>query len=260
MYSGSFARYYDALTANVNYPARARYFHRLIKKYTGRKPRILLDLACGTGSLSWEFSAMGYEVVGVDASPEMLSAALSKAGEFPGVNLPLFLCQRMEELDLYGSVEACVCALDSLNHLPDLPALRAVFSRVALFLAPGGVFLFDVNTRHKHRDILGNNAFVYQTQGVICTWRNAYHERHGRVDISLDFFTPQGGGLYRRTAEQFSERIFSHRQLHGALKASGLDLLAVRDENRLRLPGKPPQRLVYAAKKRGQTASAQREK
>jgi len=250
MYNHIFARHYDALTVNINYLARARYFQRLIKKHAVRKGNILLDLACGSGSLSWEFSGMGYDVIGVDCSPEMLSEATEKVERFKDVKPPLFLCQRMEKLDLYGTVDFCICALDSINHLPDLAALKAAFSRVSLFLAPGGVFLFDVNTQHKHKNILRNNSFVFETGEVVCIWRNTYHEKNGRVDIALDFFQPEGNGLYRRGTEHFSERIFTHRQLHGALSAAGLDLIAVYGENTLRTPDKRAERLVYVAGKK----------
>ncbi|MCL2856837.1 MAG: class I SAM-dependent methyltransferase [Oscillospiraceae bacterium] len=254
MYNSVFARYYDSLTANVNYPARAKYFDRLIKKVSkGCAGNILLDLACGTGSLSWRFAAMGYQVIGVDASTDMLAAATAKAGETElpeGVAPPLFLCQSMQELDLYGSIDACVCALDSINHLPNFSAVKAVFGGVALFLAPGGVFVFDVNTSHKHKNILADNAFVYKTgDRAICLWQNTYHPKNDRVDVSLDFFTPQGPGLYRRETQQLSERIFTHRQLQGALGAAGLRLLAVYEENTMRLPGKQAQRVVYMAQK-----------
>ena len=249
MYNHSFARHYDALSANVNYPARARYFRALLKKHSGRQVRTLMDLACGTGSLSWEFSRMGYEVIGVDASPEMLSRAITKGESFAGARPPLFLCQPMEALDLYGTVDDCVCALDSVNHLPDTSALEAVFGRVALFLAPGGVFLFDVNTRYKHKHILGANAFVYETDDVVCVWRNAYHEKNARVEVALDFFEPQGDGLYRRSAERFSERIFTHRRLRKVLKQAGLKLLAVYGDGTTGPPKKKTQRVVYVAKK-----------
>ena len=253
MYNSAFARYYDAFTANVNYPARARYFDRLIKK-AGKSHggNILLDLACGTGSLSWRFAAMGYQVIGVDSSPDMLAVAAAKAGEIvlpDGAVPPLFLCQTMQELDLYGSIDACVCALDSINHLPGYPALKAVFARVALFLAPGGVFAFDVNTRHKHKNILADNAFVYKSGGVVCLWQNAYNPKDCSVDIALDFFTPQADGLYRRETQRFSECVFTHRQLCGALGGAGLKLLAVYEENTLRPPGKQAQRVVYLAQK-----------
>jgi len=253
MYNSAFARHYDALTANVNYSARARYFDRIINKVNrGRGGNILLDLACGTGSLSWRFAAMGYQVIGVDASPDMLAVAAAKAGEIclpAGGVPPLFLCQAMQGLDLYGSVDACVSALDSVNHLPDFSALKATFARVALFLAPGGVFVFDANTRYKHKSILADNAFVYKVGGVVCLWQNTYHTKNDRVDIDLDFFAPCGGGFYQRNTQRFSQRVFTHRQLRGALSSAGLNLLAVYEENTLRPPGKCAQRVVYLAQK-----------
>ena len=250
MYSGAFAGHYDTLTANVNYPARARYYDRLIRKAgRGERGNILLDLACGTGSLSWRFAAMGYQVIGVDASPDMLAVAAAKAGQAADVTPPLFLCQTMQGLDLYGSIDACVCALDSLNHLPGLAALRATFTRVALFLTPGGVFAFDVNTHHKHKNILAGNAFVYKAGKTVCIWQNAYHPKNGKVDITLDFFTPGEDGLYRRDTQQLNERIFTHRQLRNALSLAGLNLLAVYGENTMSAPGKHAQRVVYLCQK-----------
>ena len=247
MYNHSFARHYDALSANVNYPARARYFRALIRKHTRRRVQTLLDLACGTGSLSWQLSGMGYEVIGVDSSPEMLACAQAKGESFPGVQPPLFLCQTMQNLDMYGTIDACICALDSINHLPDASALKAVFDGVSLFLAPSGVFLFDVNTRHKHENVLGSNAFVYETAEVVCVWRNAYYEKNARVEVALDFFEQQESGLYRRGSERFSERIFTYRQLRKTLSQAGLRLLAVYGEGTLRPPSKSAERVVYAA-------------
>jgi len=253
MYNSAFARHYDALTANINYPALARYFDRIIKKVSrGKDGNIMLDLACGTGNLSWRFAAMGYQVIGVDASPDMLAVAATKADEtdLPARAVPpLFLCQPMQELDLYGTVDACVCALDSINHLPDLSALKAAFARVSLFLAPGGVFAFDINTSHKHKNILADNTFVYEAGETICLWQNEYHPKNDRVDISLDFFTSQGKGLYRRETQRFSERVFTHQQLRGALRAAGLNLLAVYKEKTMRPPDKQTQRVVYLAHK-----------
>jgi len=249
MYNAAFARHYDALTANVNYGLRARYFHAAIKKYSRRKVRILLDLACGTGSMSWRFSNAGYDVIGVDCSPEMLAVAVAKGRRFPRAKPPLFLCQAMQELDLYGTVDACICTLDSINHLPDTAALKAVFDRVSLFLAPGGAFLFDVNTSYKHRNILGNNTFVYETENVVCLWRNTFHKQGGKVEVSLDFFERQASGAHTRSTEQFCERIFTHRQLSEALAQAKLKLIAVHEEGGFDKPCKNSQRLVYIAQK-----------
>ena len=147
-YQTALARYYDALTADVDYRARGAYLKRLAERHGGRF-RLVLDLACGTGSLAVELARLGAEVIAVDGSGEMLAQAMNKsAGLTPPV---LYLCQGMEELDLYGTVDTTLCTLDSLNHLPDREALRRVFHRVWLFTEPGGLFLFDMNTPYKHR-------------------------------------------------------------------------------------------------------------
>ena len=151
-YQSAFDRYYDALTADVDYRAHGAYLKRLAERHGGRF-RLVLDLACGTGSLAVELARLGAEVIAVDGSGEMLAQAMNKsAGLTPPV---LYLCQGMEELDLYGTVDTTLCTLDSLNHLPDREALRRVFHRVWLFTEPGGLFLFDMNTPYKHREVLG---------------------------------------------------------------------------------------------------------
>jgi len=243
----SFALFYDDLTRNIDYGARARYFAELLRRHSRRDPQTLLDLACGTGSLSYRFSAMGYDVIGVDSSSDMLSAAAAKGAG--AERAPLFICQDMRELDLYGTVDACVCALDSINHLPDKPALDKAAAKVSLFLAPGGVFIFDVNTGYKHRELLGNNVYVYDLDTVYCVWRNAYRPKDGQVEITLDFFRPGKGGGYTRTGEYFTERLFSTGQIKSALDGAGLELLAVYGGDGFEPPGKKSQRAVYVAGK-----------
>jgi SAM-dependent methyltransferase len=244
---GPFARYYDALTANVDYARRAGYFDTLIKRYLGRACGLLLDLACGTGSLSIELAGRGYDVIGADASAEMLSVAMSKS--YDAERRVLFLHQSMEELDLYGTIDAAVCALDSLNHLPDEAAFERAVGRVALFLAPGGVFLFDVNTAYKHREILADNAYLYDLDEVFCAWQNSYRAAHNRVDITLDFFEPQGKDCYRRSTERFSERIFDHETVCAALLNHGLELVTVLGDDSPDPPGADAQRVVYVGRK-----------
>lgn len=239
-----FARFYDRLTFNVDYPARAAYFDRLIRRRTARPVEILLDLGCGTGSLAAALSGLGYDLICADASAGMLSVAASKA--YSG-KPPLFLRQPMEELDLYGTVDACVCALDTVNHLDGVGALEQAFGRVSLFLAPGGVFIFDVNTAYKHRRVLADNAYVYETPEVYCVWRNHCRE-NGDVEITLDFFT-QEEGSYTRNTECFVERLFSPAQLENALKKAGLTLLEVLEGDTQHPPGETAQRAVYVAQK-----------
>lgn len=241
-----FAAFYDRLTDDVGYPQRAEYVAGLLAA-NGVKQGMVLDLACGTGSLTLELARHGYEMIGVDASPDMLCAAQEKCAR-AGEEV-LFLCQPMEELDLYGTVNAVVCTLDSLNHVTNPDTLREVFRRAALFLEPGGVFVFDVNTLYKHREVLGNNTFVYDLDGLYCVWQNALAERDNVVEISLDFFKEQADGTYLRYGEQFAERAYSHSELLSFVQAAGMALCGCYEELTLAPPREETQRVVYVVKK-----------
>ena len=241
---GVFARHYDALTANVNYNLRAVYFDSLIQKYlSGAK--LLLDLACGTGSLSFEMARLGYEVIGVDASADMLSVAMHKNDDSARV---IFLNQTMQGLDLYGTVDAVVCALDSINHLtPD--ELSKALERLRLFVAPRGIFVFDVNTEYKHREVLADNCFVYEHDEVYCVWQN--HLREGcSVEITLDFFECCDNGAYERHREQFCEYIHEDARLREMLECAGFMVLDVFEADTKNPPGPKSERVVYVAVRR----------
>ena len=205
----AFAGFYDGLTQNVDYKKRAAYIAELLGRI-GHNPGLTLDLACGTGSLTIELCRLGFDIFGADGSQDMLSIAQQKAcGE--GLDI-LFLRQKMQELDLYGTIDTCVCTLDSLNHLTVKSDVQKAFDKVSLFMNPGGVFLFDVNTVYKHREILGGNTFIYDTADVYCVWQNALDRDRDTVHITLDFFEREGA-LYRRSGERFSERAYSHGEL-----------------------------------------------
>ena len=135
---------YDALTEDVGYAQRADFLEKLLRR-SAIPVKLVLDLACGTGTMTWLLTGRGYELIGVDGSEEMLAAAMSKGGTVQGVP-PIFLHQSMPQLDLYGTVDAAICCLDSLNYLTDPADVRRTFRRLHLFVAPGGVLVFDVNT------------------------------------------------------------------------------------------------------------------
>lgn len=195
-----FACVYDRLTGNVNYSERAEYIRTLFKRHGVADGADVLDLACGTGTLTLKL-AENYSMIGVDNSTEMLSQAQEKM--FDAEKSILFLCQDMTELDLYGTVDAAVCMLDSLNHLESSDDIRKVIGKVGLFMNHGGIFVFDVNTIYKHREILGNNTFVYDCDDVYCVWQNQLNDDDS-VEISLDIFE-QDGDAYFRGGESFTE-------------------------------------------------------
>lgn len=240
-----FAQFYDALTANVGYARRAEYFLDLLKKQ-GHAPGLTLDLACGTGSLTLELFRRGVDVYGIDGSVEMLSEARMKCAE-EGADI-LFLCQKMQSLDLYGTVDTVICSLDSLNHLDGREELQQAFEKVSFFMNPGGYFLFDLNTIYKHEKVLGNNTFVYDVGPVYCVWQNRYTAGSGRVDIQLDFFEREGK-LYRRSREHFSEFACPIEDVFAMLEKAGFTDVQAYDELTFDPPRDDSQRLVFAARK-----------
>lgn len=241
----SFAGFYDELTFNVDYKKRAGYVGAILQRY-GIGDGLLLDLACGTGSMAIEFSKMGYEVIATDASADMLMEAQNKAYD-EGCNI-MFLCQRMEQTDLYGTVRAVVCALDSLNHLPNVEALRQTFGRLRNFVDDGGIMVFDVNTLYKHQKVLGNNTFVYDEKNVFCVWQNRLLPDEKTVNINLDFFC-KNGSLYERFTENFNETAFTDGEITSAVEDAGFRVVERLGELSDQSPTDHTQRVYYVVRR-----------
>ncbi len=244
MYS-IFADYYDKLMYDVDYKKRTSYLMRLFKKH-GKTPKLLLDLACGTGGFSNEFAKLGVEVIGTDISEEMLSAAREKSFDL-GLDV-LYLCQPAEKLDLYGTVDGAVCCLDSLNHITDYKTLCMAFEKVSLFLEKDCLFIFDVNTEYKHREILGDNVFVMERDNVYCVWANKYNKKKNTVKVMLDFFVKEDE-KYSRFSEEFTERAYTNDELTSALEKAGLEIVEVFDDMTEKPLNDDSQRAVYVTKK-----------
>lgn len=240
----AFAEVYDKLTDNIEYKKRADYVSALFDRYGVRGKEPILDLACGTGSLTIELAKLGYDMIGVDSAYAMLSQAQNKKYE-ENVDV-LFLCQDMTELDLYGTISGAVCMLDSLNHLDSAEDVKRTIEKVGLFMEYGGIFIFDVNTIYKHREILGNNTFVYDCDDVYCVWQNSLNDDDS-VDISLDIFERKDGAYYR-SGEEFSERAYPIGQYKKWLGDAGFELLHIYDEMSDRELNDRTQRAVFVAR------------
>ena len=240
----AFAEVYDKLTDNIEYKKRADYVSALFDRYGVRGKEPILDLACGTGSLTIELAKLGYDMIGVDSAYAMLSQAQNKKYE-ENVDV-LFLCQDMTELDLYGTISGAVCMLDSLNHLDSAEEVKRTIEKVGLFMEHGGIFIFDVNTIYKHREILGNNTFVYDCDDVYCVWQNSLNDDDS-VDISLDIFERKDGAYYR-SGEEFSERAYPIGQYKKWLGDAGFELLHIYDEMSDRELNDRTQRAVFVAR------------
>ncbi len=242
----SFATVYDELTKNVDYKGRAIYIKEILGKYN-INDGLLLDLACGTGSLSVELSKLGFEVIGTDASYEMLSEAQNKAF-FNEQNI-MFLCQRMEETDLYGSVRAIVCALDSINHLTDYESVKKTFKLLKNFLDDDGVIIFDANTVYKHQKVLGNNIFIYDEKNVYCIWRNTLLEDEKTVSINLDFFVKENDGSFKRLGESFKEKAYTTEELETAVCEAGFKVKSKFSESTFCEPTETCERTTFVLTK-----------
>ena len=243
----AFAAFYDALTDDVDYAGWADYLLALITRHGGRADSVL-DLACGSGSLSLELAARGCEVVGVDGSADMLAIAREKAEE-EGADI-LFLCQDMRQLDLYGTVECAVCLLDSLSHILHTADLGEIFRRLGLFIAPGGLLVFDVNTPHKHAVTLGDSAFVYEREEFMCVWRNRYIPATHETEMLLDFFLEEEDGSYSRHTDTVRERAYSVATWKRLLTEAGFDLLGVYGERSFAPAQAEDDRWVFVARNR----------
>lgn len=226
---GPLAQWYDALTGDVPYGQFADFYESV---FSGCGPDVhtVLDLACGTGNMTLELAARGYEMIAVDGSADMLGVAAGKASAASGILPPLFLCQDMAGLDLYGTVDAAVSCLDSFNYLP-AEVLPEVLRRLHLFIVPGGALVFDIHTPERLRSLDGQVS-VDETDDVFCLWRAQFDEAENALFYGMDIFT-RAGGLWRREVEEHIEYAHDPGQLAQLLAASGFADVCVRRDGPL---------------------------
>ncbi len=231
---GALARVYDRLNAEIDYAAWADFVEACFRRYLPEKPSLVLDLACGTGTMTRELALRGYDMIGVDGSEDMLSEAFARTADC-GV---LLLHQDMRSFELYGTVGAAVCCLDSLNYLLADGELKTCFSLVHNYLDPDGLFLFDMNTPYKFETVYSSNAYILEDElpplseedppsAVFCGWQNEYHPESGICDFHLSIFEEDENGSYIRSDEHQRERCYSQKEILTALECVGLEPLGV---------------------------------
>ena len=242
------AGHYDELTEDVAYTRRADFVEKLMGR--SRVPvKTVLDLACGTGTMTAIFTRRGYELVSVDASADMLAVAREKTAGIPG-EPPVFLQQDMPRLDLYGTVEAAICCLDSLNYLTRPSDLRRTLGRLRLFIQPGGVLIFDVNTPYKLQNLDGQ-VFLDEREDVYCVWRTEYNRRSRVCTYYMDLFSQEKGELWRRDFEYHRQRAYTVEELEGYLREAGFTRIRTFGDCRMRPPRENEERIYFCAN-RGQ--------
>ena len=235
-----FAFVYDELTENVEYKKRFNYLMSFFKEFNILPGESVLDLACGTGSFTKLLIDSGYNTIGVDSSEEMLTVADLKCE-----GRAKLLKGDMRDFDFSSEFSACICCLDSINHLSNIAEVKAAFNCVSKSLKKHGLFIFDVNTVYKHNKILSDHTFVFDKEDYFLAWDNEYIS-NGEVGIYLDLFVKEGE-RYKRFSDYFTEKAYPVSSLKAALKPY-FDLIGVYDDLTFNPPKKASERLYFVCR------------
>lgn len=238
------APFYARLNGEVDYEGMADFIHSRIRAYFGDTAESVLDLGCGSGNVTLPLLARGYDMIGVDASADMLAEARAREG---GEKI-LWLCQDMRAFELYGTVEAAVCTLDGINHLTKREDVLACLRLVHNYLIPNGIFIFDLNTPYKFKEVYGEKSYILEDAGVLCAWQNGYNEKSGLCRFAITLFEEQEDGSYLRADAEERERCYTERSIKQMLTETGFTLLERFDDYTPCAPHDETERLVLVAR------------
>ena len=241
---GALASSYDRLTNDVDYTAVVDFYKQILRR-EGLKPRTAVDLACGTGSVTLLLAQEGLKVTGVDMSEEMLCQASAKVQVLE--NPPIFVCQKLQELQLPRAVDLAVCALDSLDYITDPDDCALAIRKIYRALNPGGCFIFDVNTPNKLRAMDGQ-VFLDEDDDVYCVWRGEFDDRTNICSYGMDLFQ-RSGDHWIRSFEEHREYAYSQEQLVSFLRDAGFTSIRVYGDRSFKAPGPQEQRIYIKARK-----------
>ena len=219
------APFYDKINSDIDYSAWADFIEKTVKAECRERPELVLDLGCGTGRMTLELAARGYDMTGVDYSVEMLDRARDAAMENGFGSEILWLCQNMCDFELYGTVDLAVSCLDCINHITDRRDLLRCLSLVHNYLIPDGIFIFDVNGKHKFETVYSDNSYVMEEDGAFCVWQNYYNEKSKLCDFYITLFCETEDGLFERYDEEQRERMYTLRQLRKMLFDTGFEFI-----------------------------------
>ena len=244
-YSG-FAKVYDLFMDNIPYEEWTDYVKELFAE-EGVKDGILLDLGCGTGSVTELLAKSGFDMIGIDNSEEMLEIAMEKRAE-SGLDI-LYLLQDMREFELYGTVKGVLSICDSMNYILDDEDLLDVFKLVHNYLDNEGIFIFDMNTIYKYEQILADNTFAEDREESSFIWENYYDEEEEINQYDMSLFVQEEDGRYRKYEETHLQRAYEQQCVEELIKESGLELLHVYDAFTKDLPAEDSQRIYFVCRR-----------
>lgn len=284
---GDFSAVYDELMDNVPYGQWCERLQGLIEKYGVSKPvrdaedalasepvrdaedalasepvrdaedalaserNLVLDLGCGTGTLTELMYRKGYDMIGADVSQDMLNVALEKRAA--GGDSILYLNQDMRELELYSTVGTVYSVCDSLNYILEEEELVTVFSLVNNYLYPGGIFIFDFNTVYKYEKMIGDTTIAENREDCSFIWENFYDPEDEINEYDLTVFVKQEGDLFRKFTETHLQRGYRAEQMRKLVERAGMKLLEMADADTGEAVTAESQRIYIVAQEQGKT-------
>lgn len=261
-----FASVYDTFMDETPYKEWAQNIHSLIDKYGISKPsgksedaleqekNLVVELGCGTGSFTEEMTALGYDMVGIDNSGEMLQIAMKKK-EQTGSSI-LYLEQDMREFELYCTAGTFVSVCDSVNYLTQPEDVVSMLRLVNNYLYPDGIFIFDFNTVHKYRDVIGNTTISEDREECAFIWDNWYDEDTCMNEYDLTIFVQEEGDQYRRFNETHLQRGYTLEEMKALVAESGMDFVTAIDVDTKEAPAQDSERIYIVARKKSTSNTA----
>ena len=244
----NFAKVYDLFMDNVPYDKWVERIRDILHKeniFDG----LICDLGCGTGAITERLANIGYDMIGIDNSYDMLDIAMEK--KYASGNDILYLCQDMREFELYGTVRAIVSGCDSLNYIQDLSGLEEVFSLVNNYLDPGGLFIFDMNTVYKYQNIVGENTFSEVRDQAAFIWENTYDDNKRINEYDLNLFIKLENDIYKRFEERHVQRAYTFDEIVSAINSSNMQLEKYLDADTYGDLRENTERILFIAREKG---------
>lgn len=238
----SFAKVYDRFAYDINYSEFVSYYEKIFEKFSF-KPKLVLDICCGTGSLTTLMSEK-YDMIGVDFSVDMLDIAQTKNKD----GKILYLCQSMWEFELYGTVDACYSSLDSINYITEEEELYNHFKLVHNYLNPDGIYIFDISTEYKFENVLGDNVFTDECDDAFFVWQNEYDKEEKLNVMYLDVFEKNKNGSYDRIFEEHTEKAYTPQYVSQIAEKCGFEVLGIYHEFSFESPKEDSNRIFFVIK------------
>ena len=244
----SFAEVYDLFMDNVPYDVWKTHLLDILGQYH-ITDGLVAELGCGTGKMTRRLAEAGYDMIGIDNSYDMLSIAM----EHPAEDI-LYLCQDMRAFELYGTVAAVISVCDSMNYIVEYEDLVEVIRLVNNYLDPGGLFIFDMNTIHKYRDVIGDTTIAEDREDGSFIWENSYDRENALNVYELALFLPREDGLYEKCEEEHVQKAYSIEAIKAMIVKAGMELVAVCDAYTHNPGDENCERLTFVAREHGKSA------